>query len=370
MVLDSPRRNNRSIEGGDSSRQRRRLVPWRGTSYLGGVMLLALLVAACGATSTPVSSANSARLKAVLAASPKGFHLANYIQQAILHNDKLTIYVDYYAPALAFAAPLRAGVAEAAKQLGVDASVVGPTSGTAGGQVSQLETIIAAHQIDGIAITAASDSALNPVIAKAYNAGIPVISVNSDDPGSKQMAYVGQQLVPSGQAAGHELLKLLHGRKGKVVVFSLATGAGWSQSRMQGFMDAVRGAGLDIVGPVNTGTDPTTGYSAVASTMTGNTNAVAIVSLDCCSLDLAAEWVAQSHLATKPIVVGFDILAATKSYIESGVIQATVTQNAPLQGYWAVKDLAEYLLHGTPIHNVNTGEHIVTSANVRSTAAT
>lgn len=338
------------------------------------IVSLGIVLAACGSSTTSSSSSSSASnnsaLKAVLAASPKGFHLANYIRQAILHHSKLTIYLDYYAPTVAFAAPLREGVAKAAKVFGVNASVVGPSSGTASGQVSQLQTLITQGQVDGIAVTAASDSALNPIIATAYSDGIPVISVNSNDPGSKQMAYVGQQLVPSGFAAGKELLSLLHGRRGKVVVFSIETGAGWSHERMTGFMDAVRGHGLDVVGPVNTGQDPTTGYSVVSSTIEGNPNARAYISLDCCSLDLIGKWVQLNHPSPKPIVVGFDILAPTKQYIEQGVISATVTQDAPLQGYDAIADIANYLLHGVRLHNINTGEHLVTKSNANTTAAT
>jgi simple sugar transport system substrate-binding protein/ribose transport system substrate-binding protein len=340
----------------------------------------------------PISSAsavrarsNSAAVTKVLAASPPGFHLASYIQQDIAKHKPLHIVVDYYAPDVAFAAAMDQGIVAAVHggsgvdtaapdkhfpALGVEAKLEGPTCGCASGQVSQLESLIASHTVDGLAITAASDSALDPVVATAYKAGIPVISVNSDDPGSKQMAYVGQNLVPSGYAAGKELLTLLKGRKGQVVVFSIATWAGWSHDRMEGFSKAVRGVGLHIIGPVNTGTDPSTGYGVVASTMEGHPNAIALVSLDCCSFELLGKWVAQAHLKNPPTVVGFDILPTTKTYIEDGVVQATVTQDAPLQGYDAVKDLADYLLHGEKIANINTGEQLVTTKNVKSVKAT
>ncbi|MHB1734672.1 MAG: substrate-binding domain-containing protein, partial [Ferrimicrobium acidiphilum] len=113
-----------------------------------------------------------------------------------------------------------------------------------------------------------------------------------------------------------------------------------------------------------------TGYSVVASTIQGNPHALAYVSLDCCSLDLIGKWVQLNHPSPEPVVVGFDILAPTKQYIQQGVISATVTQDAPLQGYDAIADLADYLLHGVPLHNINTGEHLVTKANVSATAAT
>lgn len=330
--------------------------------------LVALLAAGCGSSGSATGAGKPSASKSAGSTSawPKegNFKLASRIANDVKSGKKLIIDVAYHDPSLPFATPLRTGVANAARQLGVNATLIGPASGAPSDQVSQLQTLITQGQVDGIAVSSASNNALQPVIAQAYDAGIPIISFNTDNPGSKEMAFVGQNLPASGQQEGKELLKTLHGKKGKVVVFSQDTGAGWSHDRFQGFTSAVNGSGLQIVSPVNTGAEPNQEYNAVQNTMTGNSNAIAIASMDCCSFDAAAQWVQLSHNTGKIPVIGFDFEAATARYMKDGVIPVTLDQNPVLQGYDAVKVLADYLKDHQPIKSVNTGIKPITKANM------
>jgi simple sugar transport system substrate-binding protein/ribose transport system substrate-binding protein len=297
-------------------------------------------------------------------ASGDSFKLADYIKQHVQQHKKLVIRVDYHDPSLAFAVPLRAGVALAAKQLGVDAQLIGPAGGSASGQVSELQTLITQRKVDGIAVSSASNDALKPVIAQAYNAGIPIISFNTDNPDSKQLAFVGEDLRKSGLVEAQQLRALLHGRKGKVVVFSVDTGAGWSHDRYDGFKAGMAGSGVTLVGPINTGNEPAQAYSAVQNGMTANQDSIAIASLDCCSLTAAAKWVQQSGKTGKIIVVGHDALGTTLASIKAGVIQTTISQNPVQQAYQSVKVLQQYLTKGVPIKKVPIQMQVITKKNV------
>lgn len=323
-------------------------------------ILLVLVSSACGG-SIVQSSTNSG------GNGSGGFHLASYIQDHVKNNKKLVIRLDYHNPSLAFAIPLRQGVAQAANELGVDAQLIGPASGSAADQVAELQTLINQQQVDALAVSSASNDALKPVIAQAYNAGIPIISFNTDNPGSKEMAFVGQDLKASGMVEGEQLLKVLNGKKGKVVVFSVDTGAGWSSDRYSGFQAAVKDAGLQIVGPVNTGDEPGQAYNVVQNTMSANSDAVAIVSLDCCSLTAAAKWVDQTKNTGKISVVGFDLLPQTATYIKSGVIQTVISQDPVRQGYEAVKALVNFLKNQQPLKTIDTGAKIITKDNLADT---
>jgi len=293
-----------------------------------------------------------------------GFKLADYIRQDVKNGDKLVIRVSYHNTSLAFTKPIREGVEQAEKELGVDAEVVGPANGSAEEQVSELRTLISQQKIDGLAVSSASNDALKPVIAEAYEAGIPIISFNTDNPGSKQMAFVGQDLKESGTSLAKQLReRVLGDQKGKVVVFSVDTGAGWSNDRFSGFEEGMKGAsGLQLEGPVNTGNEPSQAFNAVQNAMTANKDAIAIASLDCCSVDAAAKW-AQQNNADTPIV-GFDVLPQTADFIRDGVIQFTISQNPSKQGFEAVRVLNDYLKKDKPIKDVNTGAQIVDKSNI------
>lgn len=319
----------------------------------------ALTLTGCGAVTTGSSGASS----------DGQFHLADYIKKRVDDGKTLRIKLSYHDPSLAFATPIKAGMQKAGTDLGVDVQLIGPTGGDAAKQVSELQTLIQQKAVDGLAVSSASSDALKPVIAQAYDAGIPLISFNTDNPGSKQMGFVGQDLTASGQSQAEKLVEAVgKDTTGKVVVFSLDTGAGWSHDRFSGFKKGIEGSKLTIVGPVNVGNEPNAAYNTVESTMSGQSGVVAIAGLDCCSTTAAAKWIDQSGKAGKITMGGFDLLSATAGYIKNGVLSFTISQNPTEQGYQAVKVLVDFLKNGTPIKGVDTGAQFITKDNVSSVA--
>ncbi len=328
----------------------RRLMAW-------GAMAAAaaLALTGCGAITSGDTGASS----------DGQFHLAEYIQKRVDDGQTLRIKLSYHDPSLAFATPIKAGMQKAGKELGVDVQLIGPTGGDAAKQVSELQTLIQQKAVDGLAVSSASSDALKPVIAQAYDAGIPIISFNTDNPGSKQMAFVGQDLTASGQSQAEKLVETVGKDKaGKVIVFSLDTGAGWSHDRFSGFQKGIEGSKLTIVGPVNVGNEPNAAYNTVESTMTGQSDVLAVAGLDCCSTTAAAKWIDQSGNAGKIKMGGFDLLSTTAEYIQKGVVSFTISQNPTEQGYQAVKVLTDFLKNGTPIKGVDTGAQFITKENL------
>ncbi|MEW2378062.1 substrate-binding domain-containing protein [Micromonospora sp. NPDC047812] len=312
--------------------------------------------AACGAIA-PASTTS---------AESGGFKLADYIEEAVEKGEPLKIKLSYHDPSLAFAVPIRQGMERGSKELGVDAQMIGPSGGNPADQVSELQTLINQKQIHGLAVSSASNDALKPIIAQAYDAGIPIISFNTNNPESKQMGFVGQDLVASGRSLAKELLGVLKGKTGKVVVVSVDSGAGWSNDRFSGFQEGLKDSGVQIVGPVNTGNEPSAAYNTIESTMAAQSDAIALVSLDCCSFTAGAKWLQQSGKAGKIHAVGFDVQPQTVEYLKGGVVDLTISQGPAEQGYQAVKLLADFLKNGTEIKDVDTGALVVT----RDTVAT
>ncbi|WP_101257523.1 sugar ABC transporter substrate-binding protein [Streptomyces barkulensis] len=328
--------------------------------------LLRGLAAATAAAATLTLSACGAVAPADSGGSEDGsFELASHIQQRIDDGEPMRIKLSYHDPSLAFATPIGAGMEKAGEELGADVALIGPTGGDAAQQVSEIQTLIQQEAVDGLAVSSASSDALKPVIAQAYDAGIPIISFNTDNPDSKQMGFVGQDLKGSGKAQAERLLEELDGtNEGKVVVFSVDTGAGWSHDRFGGFKEGLDGSGLEIVGPVNVGNEPSAAYNTVESTMSGQSGVVAVAGLDCCSTTAAAKWVAQSGDAGDITMGGFDLLTRTAEYIDEGVLDFTISQNPSEQGYQAVKVLHDFLTEGTEIEGVDTGAQFITQDNL------
>src|SRR5687767_2124617 len=140
----------------------------------------------------------------------------------------------------------RVGAERAAKELGnVDIEWRAPDTADQLRQKEILESFIT-QRVDGIAISALNGDFLTDTINRAVDAGIPVITWDSDAPKSKRLAFYGVDDVESGRIMGQETIKLLGG-KGKVAIIT-GVGATNLQRRLDGVREALAAApGITIV---------------------------------------------------------------------------------------------------------------------------
>ncbi len=289
------------------------------------------------------------------------FALAERIQAKIAAGEPLNIYVSYHDVSNEFAPFIRAGVERAIAELGVNAQFIGPVGADADAQISEIETLL--DQMDGLAISSVSTDALAPLIDRVVEAGIPVITFNTDNPDSARLVFAGQDLVQSGREAGQLMGDVLEG-SGKVIITTLDAAAQWSIDRETGAREALAAfPGIEIVQTVNTGTDPQEIYAAIENAMLANPDVTGILSLECCSTPAAGEWVTRNGAVGTVKVVGFDLLDDTIQLVVDGAVQATIDQAPERQGYEAVNLLVQFL-NGETISNLDTGVGIYTQENI------
>jgi len=115
-------------------------------------------------------------------------------------------------------------------------------------QLKQKEILESAitQKVDGIAISALNGDFLTETINKAIDAGIPVVTWDSDAPKSRRYAFYGVDDVASGRIMGEETVRLLNG-KGKVAIIT-SMGATNLQRRLDGIKESLAKApGIQIV---------------------------------------------------------------------------------------------------------------------------
>jgi simple sugar transport system substrate-binding protein len=320
-----------------------------------------LLLASCATGSGDDNNSGSAN-----APDTSGFQLAQRIKDRLAAGEDLRIVVSAPNTSLSFAKPQRDGVEQANADLdGVEASFIGPSDGNADGQINELRTLISQAKADAIALSSVSNDALKPVIADAYNAGIPLISYSTSNTGSKQLGFIGTDVAAGGTMEGAELTKLLGGKGGTVVTFSVAPEAAWSNTRFEALKAALP-SNVTLLKPVNTGAEPAQMYTAIQNAMTAHRDAVAIASLDCCSFGAAAKWVNENAGANKPYVVGFDAIQQTIDYIKSGVVSFAISQQPKKLVFEAVKMLRDYIADGTELGTKMLPLVLVTRDNIDS----
>ena len=308
------------------------------------------------------SLAFAAVLPATLFADSSTFTLSSTIQARVAKGDKPVIYVSYHDVSNEFAPFIKAGVEKADKEFNVDARLVGPVGADAEKQVSEIESLIQ-KGADGLAISSVSTDALAPIIDRALAQGIPVVTFNTDNPNSKRLAFVGQDLVESGRVAGKLLGDELKG-KGNVIITTLDAAAQWSIDREKGAREGLgQYPGIKILATVTTGTEPQQIYGSVENAMQAHPNVDGILSLECCSTPAAGQYLERNSLVGKVKVVGFDMLPVTIKLVQGNVIAATIDQAPEKQSYEAVRLLLD-VLKGKSAHTIDTGAAVYTNKNI------
>lgn len=310
----------------------------------------------------PAEESAETEASAEEAAAGDGFTLAPRIAEKVANGEPLMLRVSYHDVSNEFAPFIKKGVEQAASEFSVDVEMVGPVSPDADAQIAELENLVEAG-VDGLAISSVSSDALAPIIDRLLAEGIPVVTYNTDNPESNRLAFAGQDLEQSGYEAAKVLADLMGG-EGDIIITTLDAAAQWSIDRETG---ARRGfeeyPGINVLQTVNTGTEPQEIYSSIENAMLANPSVNGILSLECCSVSPAGEYVKRNGLTGEVTIVGFDELPQTLQLIDEGVIAASLSQAPERQSYEAVRMLLD-ALNGEAVADVDTGIAVIDQSNL------
>jgi ribose transport system substrate-binding protein len=254
----------------------------------------------------------------------------------------------------------RIGGERAGAALGVEVIYRGPDRADELRQKEILESFIT-QKVDGIAISVLSASFLTPTIDKAVDAGIPVITWDSDAPDSKRMAFYGVDDFRSGQIMGEETAKLLNGKG--TVAFITSVGANNLQRRLDGARESLaKYPGITILETYDIKEDSVRTGEIIATGSNRYPNLGAWVSV--------GGWPVFSANALEPVppttkFVSFDTVASAIPLLRAGKVQVLLGQKYFGWGEESIK-LLHGLVNGTKPANpiVDSGVDVVTMANV------
>ncbi|MEW1718281.1 sugar ABC transporter substrate-binding protein [Streptomyces sp. NPDC093109] len=236
----------------------------------------------------------------------------------------------------------------------------------AGNQANLIQNAID-QKVDGIAITLAKPDAMKDVVAKAKQAGIPVVAFNSGlDDWKKQglLEYFGQDERVAGEALGNKLNTL--GAKHNICVIQDQGHTGL-EARCAGVKSAFKGKTETLY--VN-GTDMPSVKSTITAKLKQDPSIDYAVTLGAPIALTAVQSVADA--GSKAKVATFDLNKDLVSAVEDGSIQFAVDQQPYLQGYLSVDSLWLYKTNGNfsggGVEPVLTGPAFVDKTNVEDIA--
>jgi ribose transport system substrate-binding protein len=262
------------------------------------------------------------------------------------HSQKEIFYLISANSALPYWQTAAAGFKAAGAQYKVTTRVEGPGGYDAQAELDALQKAVAAHPA-GILISVAEAKVLEPAINAAIDAGIPVITMDSDAVGSHRLYFIGTNNLEAGRLGGRRVAEKLGG-KGRVVFFTL-TGQPNTEERLKGFKDAFSGKPeikiaevVDIKDNLNSVFDKTMAFTA----LTGAQKIDAFVCLESASGKVVADAIVRSGVTNRELVT-WDVSQDTLDAIKAGTIDATIAQKPYTMAYIGLKGLDE-IFHAPP----------------------
>ncbi|HHV99224.1 MAG TPA: sugar ABC transporter substrate-binding protein [Clostridiaceae bacterium] len=236
------------------------------------------------------------------------------------------------------------------EELGVRTEYVGPAEYDMNAMIAAFEQAIA-KKPNGIVVVGFEPS-LDPIVDKAIDAGIPVVTVDADLPTSKRIAFVGTGNVNAGRTGGEKLAELIGG-KGKVAIMT-KPGQSNLEERVAGYKEALfKYPDIEIVQIVDTQSDPVVAAQAAATLLQKYPDLAGIACVEAAGGSGAATAVKEAGLAGKVKIIAMDRGNEVLEAIEEGVISASVAQQTALMPYYAVQIL----------YNLNNSKVDITTDN-------
>lgn len=238
------------------------------------------------------------------------------------------------------------GFSHAAAQLkGIRSEFVGPQTFDPKAERDALDEAVQ-KKATGILISVADPAVLKDGIDKAIAAGIPVITVDSDAPTSKRLFFIGTNNYQAGFTGGQRLAKELHG-KGSVVFFTMPDQQNL-QDRLRGYKDALaKTPDIKITRVVDIQGDPRIAFDTTTQIIGKERDKVdAFVCLEAQSGKEVAGVLDTYHVTGKT-VIAMDTDPETLTWIQKGVIAATISQKPYTMAFVGMQML-DNLYHHKP----------------------
>ena len=243
------------------------------------------------------------------------------------------------------------GFSQAADQLKVAYSFTGPATYDPASEKDALNAAVAKKPA-GILISVANPNLMKDDIDNAISAGIPVVTIDSDAPGSKRLFFIGTNNYQAGIAGGKRLAQELKG-KGNVAVFTMPSQENLDE-RLRGYKAALEGSPqIKLAHIVDIKGDPRIAFDTTTQFL-GNDKKEHIDAFVCLEALSGKEvaTVLDNNSIKGRTVIAMDTDPETLDWIQKGVIAATISQKPYTMAFIGLKMLDD--LHHEQIGNLNS----------------
>jgi ribose transport system substrate-binding protein len=281
-------------------------------------------------------------------------------------SKKMQILVSPKGLVHSFWITVKAGADSAGRECNVDIIWKGPAMETdIAGQISIIEDYVN-KKVDAIVLAACDSKALIPVIQRAVDTKIPVITIDSGIESDLALSFVATDNVNAAKKGAQKLAELINS-EGDVACIPFVPGAATSIMREQGFKDGLKSfPKVNLVATLYSQSEVATGMAVTEDILTSHQNLVGIFGANEAGTIGIAQALKSKNRVGKVKVVGFDAAENEIAELKAGVIDALIVQDPFKMGYLGVKAAVD-AKNGKPVDKrIDTGVYIITRENLNS----
>jgi ribose transport system substrate-binding protein len=282
-------------------------------------------------------------------------------------DEKLKILVSPKGLVHSFWVTVKAGADSAGKEFDVDVIWKGPAQETdIAGQIAIIEDYIN-KKVDAIVLAACDAQGLIPVIEKAHNKSIPIITIDSGVDSDLPVSFIATDNVMAARKAAQKLAELI-GEKGKVACIPFVPGAATSIMREQGFVEEIKKyPDIELLPIRYSQSDVATGMMVTEDLLTAHPDLNGIFAAN----EAGTIGVIQALKTKNKIgdirVVGFDAAPNEVQALKAKELDALIVQDPFKMGYEGVKAAVMTLKGEVVEKRIDTGVYVVTRDNLAQT---
>ncbi len=331
-------------------------------SLLSLVVVMTMLVTACGGTTAPEPTAAPADTAASVATTapepataggPDARLKIIFVQHALCAWDSFWCTVEN-------------GIKQAATDMNIDATILGPDKFDLEKTAQLIDQAVSAKP-DAIALTVTDADLFRAPIQRALDAGIPVVAYNAGkgpvEDGIPYLTYLGQDEYQGGYQGGQRLAAD-GGKKG--VCINQQVGHTGLDARCKGFVDALTEKSISAE-VLAISDDPASSQTTIADYYAANPDTDIFLTLGPNGANPFYAFYKEAGLSPDKVKHGtFDLGTEINAAIKDGTTMFGIDQQPFLQGYGAAMILAMDKRYGIlPAGPVtSTGPGFVTKENV------
>ncbi|MEC0090354.1 substrate-binding domain-containing protein [Paenibacillus macquariensis] len=263
--------------------------------------------------------------------------------KSIFKNDSLTRHIVLISQELdnPYWRSIEQGAREASQKYGITLEYIGPFRINPNEQMILLEKAIAS-KADAVLIQGINDPIYRSLIDKAMDQGIPVITLDTDEPGSRRLSYVGTDNFEAGKRMGNLVVQATGTQASHIGVLMGNELSFNQQQRLQGFRYVIdQYKDLTIVEVRSSNISRLQAAEQAEDILSNHPEVRYMVGLS--SLDgLGILEAVQRVPLQDNHIFAFDDLDETKAAIAQCQIESTLVQQPIRMGYDAISLVHEY----------------------------